>query len=741
FYDSGQYDGFVTLLESAITRSSKSYPEYKEDLLRTYTLLTAHFVRQVCCEPCQRRAEWQEKVAQLLHAMDNMHTVSNEVQHLLCRGFGLLVIESRLLEADNHFIAVLRQVPHHVLALLGRACLAYNREEYRVALGYFKDVLLHHPHGPADVRVGIAHCFLQLEDMDSARRAFELALLHNGRCLNALLGMAQLKFNERQRPANLEAVNLLCAAFELNHHHPLVLSWLAGHFYYTRSYEKLQVAAGNAFLITDNAQLKAQNCYQIARSFHAMHNYESAFDFYGKAVHLCTSDYAPPHLGLAQMYVRRGQLDSAEHSLRTLLKLMPHHAQGLRMLATLYAQEQSPSKLDMAIQLFNRVLDPSASDGYDSCLGLARTYERKRLWQQALDAYQQAIGIYQQQHGACGKIPLAWLNNIAAIQQIAELPQAALKTLDQALSISSDEEYRESSRLTLRFNRARVLEQLRQDQEAEQSYKQLILDYPNYYDSYLRLAAMAYKRNHISRAMQYLKVVLELDEGNVAARTLLGNYYMRQGDLSQAMLNYNEILRRPAHSEDCYMRVAVGNVCLVKVERAGAAGDQETAKQEQENALKMFRKAFEQKERNLWAANGIGVALRNHDQLAESETIFKQILESSKHCREALLNSAHIALELEHYGEAIELYKRCLREVPPVNCVQVMQLLARSLHQEGRVADAKEWLLKARHVAPQDMRLLYNVAIAIRQEGSDSFALRGAQLAELQCAERKLKLA
>lgn len=165
----------MTLLESAIRQCNKSYPEYNGDLLITYTLLIPNFVSRLCCEPGQRGSQWLENVEELMQAMDNILIVSYEVQLQLVRGFGLLVLETRLQEADDHFIAVLRQVPHNVLALVGRACLAYNRGEYREALGYFQDVLLHHSQGPGDVRVGIAHCFMKLNDIDRARRAFELA--------------------------------------------------------------------------------------------------------------------------------------------------------------------------------------------------------------------------------------------------------------------------------------------------------------------------------------------------------------------------------------------------------------------------------------------------------------------------------------------------------------------------------------------------------------------------------------
>lgn len=85
------------------------------------------------------------------------------------------------------------------------------------------------------------------------------------------------------------------------------------------------------------------------------------------------------------------------------------------------------------------------------------------------------------------QIPAAWLNNMALSQMHDEQPQVALQLLNTALSMDFDGSQQINDKLTLLFNRARVLEQLRLMDEAEHSYGQLIHSYPNYYDSYLRL--------------------------------------------------------------------------------------------------------------------------------------------------------------------------------------------------------------------------------------------------------------
>lgn len=151
---------------------------------------------------------------------------------------------------------------------------------------------------------------------------------------------------------------------------------------------------------------------------------------------------------------------------------------------------------------------------------------------------------------------------------------------------------------------------------------------------------------------------------------------------------------------------------------------------------------LERTDRYCCASNDSDALLCNYGQLDDNKLIFKKILESSKQWRETLLNLAHMALELGRYVEAIELYTQCLREIPFANCAQAMQLLARSLCQDGRIKEAKDWLLKARHVAPQDMKLLYNLAVIIKEECSDIFAwkVECIHLAELRRAEGQLKL-
>ncbi len=74
-------------------------------------------------------------------------------------------------QADAQFNFVLGQAPNNIPSLLGKACIAFNKKDYRGALAYYKKALRTNPSCPASVRLGMAHCFVKLNKLDKARSA------------------------------------------------------------------------------------------------------------------------------------------------------------------------------------------------------------------------------------------------------------------------------------------------------------------------------------------------------------------------------------------------------------------------------------------------------------------------------------------------------------------------------------------------------------------------------------------
>ena len=67
------------------------------------------------------------------------------------------------------FLNVSFQSPNNIPSLLGKACIAFNKKDYRGALAYYKKALRTNPSCPADVRIGMGHCFLKLNKTAKAQ--------------------------------------------------------------------------------------------------------------------------------------------------------------------------------------------------------------------------------------------------------------------------------------------------------------------------------------------------------------------------------------------------------------------------------------------------------------------------------------------------------------------------------------------------------------------------------------------
>lgn len=77
-------------------------------------------------------------------------------------------------QADAHFNFVLNSSPNNIPSLLGKACIAFSKKDYRGALAFYKKALRTNPNCPAALRLGMGHCFIKLGNQDKAR--FVIAL-------------------------------------------------------------------------------------------------------------------------------------------------------------------------------------------------------------------------------------------------------------------------------------------------------------------------------------------------------------------------------------------------------------------------------------------------------------------------------------------------------------------------------------------------------------------------------------
>lgn len=142
------------------------------------------------------------------------------------------------------------------------------------------------------------------------RLAFERALELDSHCVGALVGLAISKLNLHEPEANRMGVQMLSKAYTVDSTNPMVLNHLANHFFFKKDYSKVQHLALHAFHNTENEAMRAESCYQLARSFHVQGDYDQAFQYYYQSTQFAPVNFVLPHYGLGQMYIYRGDTEN-----------------------------------------------------------------------------------------------------------------------------------------------------------------------------------------------------------------------------------------------------------------------------------------------------------------------------------------------------------------------------------------------------------------------------------------------
>lgn len=410
-------------------------------------------------------------------------------------------------------------------------------------------------------------------------------------------------------------------------------------------------------------------------------------------------------LGLGQMYIQRGDSENAAQCFEKVLKAQPGNYETMKILGSLYANSSSQSKRDIAKTHLKKVTEQFPDD-VEAWIELAQILEQNDL-QGSLNAYATATQILKEK--VQEDIPPEILNNVAALYyRLGHMTEAKSK-LDAAIERAKidaeqeqDGQYYESIMVTMKYNLGRLNEAMCSFDKADQLYKEILKEHPNYIDCYLRLGCMARDKGLIFVASDFFKDALKINTENPDTRSLLGNLHLAKMQWTLGQKNFETILKNPSTSTDAYSLIALGNFWLQTLHLPNKEKEKEREKKHQEQALSIYKQVLRTDPKNIWATNGIGAVLAHKGCIIEARDIFAQVREATAEFSDVWLNIAHIYVEQKQYVGAIQMYENCLKKFYRHNNVEVMQYLARAYYRAGKLKEAKTTLLKARRVAPQD---------------------------------------
>ncbi|XP_078483653.1 RNA polymerase-associated protein CTR9 homolog isoform X2 [Ciona intestinalis] len=751
YYKQDKVQDFVQILETARTGANLDYPNHEKDQMTCLDTLAAYYVQQARKEKNKdRRTELFMQATQLYTMADKI--IMYDQNHLLGRACFCLLEGDKMDQADAQFNFVMNQSPDNIPSLLGKACISFNKKDYKGALAYYKKALRTNPNCPADVRLGMAHCFYKLNKLDRARQAFERTLELDPTSVGALVGIALLDLNNKDVESIRNGIKLLSKGYQIDPSCPMVLNHLANHFFFKKDYEKVQHLALHSFHNTENEAVQAESCYQLARSFHIQGDFDQAFQYYYQATQFASPTFVLPYYGLGQMYIYKGDEQDRERAaecFEKVLKAYPNNYETMKILGSIYTQSDHPDKQDLAKKHLRKVTEQYPDD-VEAWIELAQLLERQQSTtttgttdgvQGALGAYGTATSLVRDRVKA--DVPPEILNNIAALHfRLGNLNEAkkyyevALKRCGE--ESTHDEVYYKSILVTMQYNLGRLCEEMYQFEDAVDHYKNILRDHSNYIDCYLRLGCMARDRGQIYEASEWFKEALQINSEHPDAWSLIGNLHLAKQEWGPGQKKFERILKHEQTQNDAYSMLALGNVWLQTLHNP--TRDKEKEKRHQDRALAMYKQVLRNDPKNIFAANGIGAVLAHKGYIREARDIFAQVREATADVPDVWLNLAHVYIEQRQFISAVQMYENCARKFKRRQDPELLLYLARAYFKCGKYQECKKTLLRARHVAPHDTSVLYNTSIVLQQLATSALQNEKSDLKTVLGAVTELEL-
>ncbi|KAL2327259.1 hypothetical protein Fmac_020686 [Flemingia macrophylla] len=687
----------------------------------------------------------------------------------------LLLAKGEVEQASAAFKIVLDGDRDNVPALLGQACVEFNRGRYSDSLELYKRALQVFPNCPAAVRLGIGLCRYKLGQFEKAQQAFERVLQANPENVEALVALAIMDLRTSEATGIRKGMVKMQKAFEIYPYCAMALNYLANHFFFTGQHFLVEQLTETALAVTNHGPTKSHSYYNLARSYHSKGDYDKAGVYYMASVKEVNKphEFVFPYYGLGQVQIKLGDFKSALSNFEKVLEVYPDNCETLKALGHIYVQLGQTDKGQDFIRRATKIdsRDAQAFLELGELLILSDTGA-------ALDAFKTARTLFKK---GGQEVPIELLNNIGVLQFERGEFELAQQTFKEALGdgiwlsfinvenkssinaatstlqfkdmqlfhdLESNDHHVEVSwdKVTVLFNLARLLEQLNESGTASILYRLILFKYPDYIDAYLRLAAIAKARNNILLSIELVNDALKVNDKCPNALSMLGELELKNDDWVKA----KETLRAASDAtegKDSYATLSLGNWNYF----AAVRNEKRNPKLEAthlEKAKELYTRVLIQHSANLYAANGAAVVLAEKGHFDVSKDIFTQVQEAASgsvfvQMPDVWINLAHVYFAQGNFSLAVKMYQNCLRKFYHNTDSQILLYLARTHYEAEQWQDCIKTLLRAIHLAPSNYTLRFDAGVAMQKFSASTLqkAKRTADevrttVAELQNAVR-----
>ncbi|RDW61901.1 putative RNA polymerase II transcription elongation factor (Ctr9) [Aspergillus mulundensis] len=680
----------------------------------------------------------------------------------------------------------------NIMAIIGRARAHYLLGRYAEALEGYQKVLMRMPGlTDPDPRIGIGCCLWQLGFKDQAKIAWERALALNpdSKVASILLAVYYLYDSSRHATTDPAFGSLYKVAmtqytqksFKLDKEYPMTCALFGSYFLLRKAYSTVDTLARKSIENTDVMQIASDGWYLLGRKCHYEGDFAKAAEFYNRSDQARgggDKGYLPAKFGSVQMQVSNKDYDGAKFQLEKIIQ-QTKNPECMMLLGALNAEEvftalRSGSKEDKsaeakkAITLFegvralwkdeNKKITPDES----VLVYLSRLYEQtapdksmqcltqlEELQLSEIPDEERPEGLEDEQEIKAAlrlHLPPQLLNNMGCfLYQSSQLNLARTMfqaALDSCVRSQEKEGGIDPDALvtTVSYNLGRAYEASDMPDEAKKVYEGLLERHSDYTEASARLTYLALRRSPTDEGPKKMAKLYETDSTNLEVRALFG-WYLSKSKKRAANIAEDHEQRHHKHTlqyfdkHDRYSLTGMGNVHLLFARDMRRDTDQEKEKRRKmyERAVEFFDKALQLDPRNVYAAQGIAIALVDDKKdLSTAVQIFSKIRDSLKDAS-VYLNLGHVYAELRQYTRSIEHYEAALSK-DRARDAQILACLGRVWHLKGKqemslaaMKTALDYAQRAHSVAPSQSHLEFNVAFVQNQVASLTYSLPETQ--------------
>ena len=299
--------------------------------------------------------------------------------------------------------------------------------------------------------------------------------------------------------------------------------------------------------------------------------------------------------------------------------------------------------------------------------------------------------------------------------------------------------------VTLCYNYARILEDVGQTSAAREVYIQLLKQHPSFIECYLRLSRIARDVGRIDEASMWVSRAVVVEDGDPDAGVSLGDLYARGQKWDDAKKCYEKVVQRNRH--DARTMLSLGNMYF-----ANLAGNPDKYLKD---SYKFFHHVLLEDNKNVYAANGLGMVCAQKGELDVAREIMSRAREAGMPLSEDICcNLAHVHLAQGRFVDAEHLYQAALKTLPRsssssggsaakqsdrVNSAYECMAFAEFRH--GRHVDALNSLLRGLHNDPSNLREWYNVAVVRADVAAQYSKKKSGVVDEVENATENVRLA